>query len=128
MKRSDFHYTLPEQLIAHHPPERRGDSRLLELAGGDGRRTHRQFAELPGLLAPGDLLVFNDTRVLPARLRGRKATGGRVEVLVERSLDAHRALAHVRASRAPAPGSALWLRSGERRVGKEWSYGGRPWR
>jgi|SRR5690625_187753 len=109
MKRSDFHYTLPEQLIAHHPPERRGDSRLLELAGGDGRRTHRQFAELPGLLAPGDLLVFNDTRVLPARLRGRKATGGRVEVLVERSLDAHRALAHVRASRAPAPGSALWL-------------------
>src|SRR5690625_2152836 len=89
MKRSDFHYTLPEQLIAHHPPERRGDSRLLELAGGDGRRTHRQFAELPGLLAPGDLLVFNDTRVLPARLWGRKATGGRVEVLVERRSEEH---------------------------------------
>jgi S-adenosylmethionine:tRNA ribosyltransferase-isomerase len=107
VKRSDFHYELPPELIAQQPPARRGDSRLLALDGGVLRDLY--FADLPQLLRPGDLLVFNDTRVIPARLHGRKVSGGRVEVLAERLLDEHRVLAHVRASRAPRPGSGLLL-------------------
>ncbi len=107
MQRSDFHFDLPPELIAQQPPARRGDSRLLALDGGALRDLH--FADLPRLLRPGDLLVFNDTRVIPARLHGCKASGGRVEVLVERLLDDHRVLAHIRASRAPRPGIGLLL-------------------
>lgn len=97
MKRTDFHYELPPTLIAQHPLAERSASRLLCL--GAGGIVDRRFRELPSLLAPGDLLVFNDTRVVPARLYGHKETGGAVEFLVERVLDAHTALVHARASK-----------------------------
>ncbi len=112
MRRSDFHYPLPEELIAQRPAPERGASRLLCLDGDSGALTDRLFRDLPDLLCPGDLLVFNDTRVIPARLFGRKDSGGRVEVLVERVLDAQRVLAHVRASKAPKPGADLLLEGG----------------
>jgi S-adenosylmethionine:tRNA ribosyltransferase-isomerase len=109
MRTADFSYDLPEELIAQEPlPERRA-SRLLCLDGETGEIRDRLFAELPGLLAPGDLLVFNDTRVIPARLFGRKDSGGRVEVLIERLLGEDRLLAHVRASKSPRPGTGLLL-------------------
>lgn len=114
MQRSDFHYELPEHLVARYPPERRGDSRLLCLDRENGRLRDRQFSDLCRLLVPGDLLVFNDTRVIPARLFGRKATGGRVEILLERIVGDNLLLAQVRASKAPESGSALVLDSGER--------------
>jgi len=104
---SDFDFELPEALIAQHPAPERTASRLLCLDIDSGALEDRIFADLPDLLAPGDLLVFNDTRVIPARLVGRKDTGGRVEVLVERILDEHTALAHVRASKAPGVGGRL---------------------
>ena len=107
MQTSDFDYYLPPALIAQYPLQQRSASRLLRLdAGGihDG-----QFSDLLTLLQPGDLLVFNNTRVIPARLHGRKASGGKVEVLVERLLDEHRVLAHVRASKSPRPGGMLEL-------------------
>ncbi|OQX37774.1 MAG: tRNA preQ1(34) S-adenosylmethionine ribosyltransferase-isomerase QueA, partial [Candidatus Sedimenticola endophacoides] len=88
MQRSDFHFDLPEGLIAQFPPAKRGDSRLLCLDGPSGRIADRHFSQLADLLEPGDLLVFNDTRVMPARLHGRKESGGRVEVLIERVLEA----------------------------------------
>ncbi|HMW28618.1 MAG TPA: tRNA preQ1(34) S-adenosylmethionine ribosyltransferase-isomerase QueA, partial [Plasticicumulans sp.] len=110
MLRSDFHFDLPPELIAQQPPAERGDSRLLALDGTDGRLQDARFDDLPGFLRAGDLLVFNDTRVIPARLHGVKAgSGGRVEVLVERILDARRVLAHLRASKSPKPGTRLWL-------------------
>lgn len=112
MRRSDFHFELPEELIAQHPPAERGTSRLLVLDGASGALRDVLFAELPKLLRPGDLLVFNDTRVIPARLYGRKPTGGGVELLVERVLDAHRVLAQVRASKAPRPGGRILLDGG----------------
>jgi S-adenosylmethionine:tRNA ribosyltransferase-isomerase len=99
MQRSDFHFDLPPGLIAQHPLAERCASRLLSLDGGDGALTDRQFLDLPALLQPGDLLVFNDTKVVPARLYGRKETGGAVEFLVERILDEHTALVHARASK-----------------------------
>jgi S-adenosylmethionine:tRNA ribosyltransferase-isomerase len=103
----DFDYALPAELVAQHPSPERAASRLLCLTrqGLDDRA----FADLPGLLAPGDLLVFNDTRVVKARLFGVKETGGRVEVLVERVLGPCEALAQVRASHAPQPGARLRL-------------------
>lgn len=109
MKRSDFYFHLPDELIARYPPERRGDSRLLVLNGVSGELCHDRFSHLADHLKPGDLLVFNDTRVIPARLYGRKSTGGRVEVLVERVLEARTALAHVRASKSPRAGSRLFF-------------------
>lgn len=109
MKTSDFDYALPPALIAQHPPAERGQSRLLYLPGGAAPLEHSQVAALPRLLRAGDLLVFNDTRVIPARVFGRKATGGQVEVLLERALDSHRALAQVRASKAPKAGGELLL-------------------
>ena len=109
MQRTDFHYDLPESLIAQRPAAERRGSRLLLLDGASGAVEDRQFAELPGLLRPGDLLVFNDTRVIPARLFGQKESGGRVEVLVERITGDHEVLAHVRASKSPRPGSWLTL-------------------
>jgi S-adenosylmethionine:tRNA ribosyltransferase-isomerase len=110
MKLDDFHYDLPPELIAQHPPAQRGDSRLLVLDGPAARDA--MFADLPTLLRTGDCLVLNDTRVIPARLYGRKATGGRVEVLIERVLESTRALAHVRASKAPQPGGLLEFDAG----------------
>ncbi|HEX5340125.1 MAG TPA: tRNA preQ1(34) S-adenosylmethionine ribosyltransferase-isomerase QueA [Gammaproteobacteria bacterium] len=99
MRRHDFHYELPGELIAQHPLPVRTASRLLCLDGATGAYTDRQFRELPGLLNRDDLLVFNDTRVIPARLFGRKSSGGAVEFLVERILDAHTALVQARASK-----------------------------
>jgi len=109
MRRSDFHFDLPEALIAQQPAAERGGSRLLVLDGADGAVQDRRFSDLPSLLRPGDLLVFNDTRVIPARLFGRKETGGAVEVLVERISSESEVLAHVRASKSPRPGSWLTL-------------------
>ena len=99
MRRSDFHYELPPALIAQHPLPERSGSRLLTLDGSSSVRQDRMFRELPSLLGADDLLVFNDTRVVPARLYGHKQTGGAVEFLVERILDAHTALVHARASK-----------------------------
>ncbi|CAM5210234.1 S-adenosylmethionine:tRNA ribosyltransferase-isomerase OS=Castellaniella defragrans OX=75697 GN=queA PE=3 SV=1 [Castellaniella defragrans] len=105
---SQFDYELPPELIAQHPAERRDASRLLHLnARGELQDLH--FTDLPSLLHPGDLLVFNNTRVIKARLRGRKESGGQVEVLVERILEPRRALAHLRASKSPRAGSGLLL-------------------
>ncbi|HSH29872.1 MAG TPA: tRNA preQ1(34) S-adenosylmethionine ribosyltransferase-isomerase QueA [Thiohalobacter sp.] len=112
MQRSDFHYLLPGHLIAQAPLAERGASRLLVLDGAGGRCRDAGFAALPDYLRPGDLLVINDTRVIPARLHGAKASGGRVEVLIERVVDARTALAHVRASKSPKPGALLQLEAG----------------
>ena len=112
MKRSDFHYDLPSELIAQQPLAERTASRLLCLDGASGALQDRQFADLPQLLYPGDLLVFNDTRVIPARVFGEKETGGRVEVLVERLLGDRRLQAQCRASKPPKPGQTLHLDGG----------------
>jgi len=109
MLRSEFAYDLPDELIARYPCERRCDSRLLHLDRAAGTIVDRQFTDLPALLRPGDLLVFNDTRVLPARLHGVKDSGGRIELLLERVVDAHRVLAQLRASKPPRLGSGLTL-------------------
>ena len=103
----DFDYPLPPELIAQTPLPERAASRMLLVAGD--RREDRAIADLPALLAPGDLLVMNDTRVLHARLLGKKASGGQVEVLVERPLGNDEAIAQVRASKSPRPGSRLLL-------------------
>ena len=112
MQRRDFHYELPPGLIAQHPLPERSASRLLCLDGASGALADRSFRELPQLLEAGDLLVFNDTRVVPARLHGRKETGGAVEFLVERILDAHTALVHARASKPWRPGMRALLSGG----------------
>ena len=109
MRTQDFDFHLPEELIAQFPAAERSASRLLHLDGSSGALHDHMFRELPALLKRGDLLLFNDTRVIKARLFGHKASGGSVEVLVERVLDDRRALAHVRASRSPKPGSRLRL-------------------
>lgn len=111
MQLSDFHFDLPDELIARYPMAERTASRLLVLDGVDGKVRHQQFVDLLDLLRAGDLLVFNDTKVLPARLWGKKSTGGRVEILVERLLDSHRVLAHIRASKSPKVGAELYLSS-----------------
>jgi S-adenosylmethionine:tRNA ribosyltransferase-isomerase len=105
----DFSFELPEELIASYPLEQRSASRLLCLEGNSGELTHRHFSDVLELLTPNDLVVFNNTRVIPARLFGEKSSGGKVEVLVERVLDQHRVLAHVRSSRSPKPGAVLLL-------------------
>ncbi|WP_251977395.1 tRNA preQ1(34) S-adenosylmethionine ribosyltransferase-isomerase QueA [Salinicola avicenniae] len=107
MQRADFHFDLPDELIARYPSEQRTDCRLLCVDGDDGTLTHARFTDLLERLDPGDVVVFNDTRVIPARLFGQKASGGRVEMLLERPLDAHRGLAHLRASKSPKPGTEL---------------------
>ncbi|MDD5242009.1 MAG: tRNA preQ1(34) S-adenosylmethionine ribosyltransferase-isomerase QueA [Sulfuricella sp.] len=109
MKTSDFDFELPPDLIAQLPAPERGQSRLLHLDGASGALEDRQFGDLPQFLKAGDLLVFNDTRVIKARLFGVKESGGKLEVLVERVLDEHHVLAHIRASHAPKPGSGLLL-------------------
>jgi len=110
--RAEFDFDLPGELIAQYPLAGRSDSRLLCLDGADGTLHDRRFRDLPQLLHPGDLLVLNDTRVLRARLHGRKHTGGRVEVLIERLEDPWTALAQVRASKPPKAGALLYLDDG----------------
>ncbi len=112
MRRSDFTFDLPDELIAHHPLPSRGGSRLLCLNGQDGRCQDRMFRDLETLLRPGDVLVMNDTRVIPARLFASKETGGRVELLVERLRPGQQALVHLRSSKTPKPGSRLLLEGG----------------
>lgn len=107
MQLADFDYDLPQSLIAQEPPEQRGAGRLLCLDGASGALRDRQFSDICDLLQPGDLLVLNDTRVIPARLTGRKASGGRCEVLIERIIDSDRATAQVRASKPPRAGTRL---------------------
>ena len=107
MQRTDFHYQLPERLIARYPAQQRADSRLLCLGRDSGELQDQRFRDLPRWLRAGDLLVFNDTRVIPARIFGRKETGGQVEVLVERVTGPDSCLAHVRASKAPKSGSRI---------------------
>ena len=113
MRREDFYYDLPEELIAQAPLPHRTASRLLVLNGETGDVMHSQFSSLIDRLRPNDLLVFNNTRVIPARLFGVKQTGGRVEILIERLLDSGTALAHVRASKSPKPGSSILITPNE---------------
>ncbi len=117
MRRADFHYDLPDELIAQAPLATRSASRLL-VVDADGAFADRTITDLPQLLAPGDLLVCNDTRVVPARLVGRKASGGKVELLLERPLDARRALVQLRASKATRAGSEIETAGGVLRVGE----------
>ncbi len=112
LKKSDFHFDLPHELIAQQPLAERSASRLLVLDVAANRREDRQFAELPSLLRRGDLLVLNDTRVLPARLEARKMSGGAVEILIERVTGAHNALAQLGASRKPKTGARITLVDG----------------
>lgn len=109
---SDFSYVLPDELIARYPLQERSASRLLHLNAQGGVNDH-MIRQLPDLLQPGDLLVLNDTRVIKARLHGKRPSGGAVEVLVERILADNRALAHVRASNTPKPGNILYLADGQ---------------
>ncbi|MEH6469695.1 MAG: tRNA preQ1(34) S-adenosylmethionine ribosyltransferase-isomerase QueA [Halopseudomonas sp.] len=109
MRVKEFHFELPDELIARHPAEKRTGSRLLCVEGDSGQISHRGFAELLELVAPGDLMVFNDTRVIPARMFGQKSTGGKIEMLIERVVDAHNALVHIRSSKSPKPGASLLL-------------------
>lgn len=116
MHRRDFHYALPPDLIAQEPLAERSASRLLTLDGVTGEYADRTIRDLPGLLHPGDLLVLNDTRVVPARLAGTKPSGGRVELLLERALDGERALVQARSSKALRPGLTIGTRGGDVRV------------
>ncbi len=109
MRTADFDFSLPDELIAQFPPVARASSRLLYLDGASGQLADRQFTDLPAYLRRSDVLVFNDTRVIKARLFGRKASGGQVELLVERVTGEHEALAFIRASHAPQPGSTLTI-------------------
>ena len=113
---SDFHFDLPDELIARYPTKERTASRLLYLNGNTGEFADQHFTDLLEHLNEGDLLVFNNTRVIPARLYGRKLSGGKVEALLERVLDEHRCLAHVRASKAPKEGTVLVF--GEDKLGE----------
>ena len=124
-KAVDFDYDLPPEQIAKHPLPDRAASRLLVMERATGALSDRSVRDLPDLLAPGDLLVLNDTRVIPARIFGQKPTGGKVEVLIERLLPQRRVLAQLRFSRPPAPGSELILPEGmqvkiEGRDGRFW--------
>ena len=112
MKKSDFHFELPSDLIAQQPLAQRSASRLLVVDAVGDRIDDRHFAELPALLLEGDLLVFNDTRVLPARLFGHKESGGAVEILVERVTAAHTARAQLGVSKKPKPDSCIVLSDG----------------
>jgi len=135
VKTSDFEFDLPDHLIAQYPLPERSASRLLTLGRADGVVGDRRFAELPDLLRPEDLLVFNNTRVIPARLWAAKASGGKVEIMIERLLDGHSALAQLRANRKPMVGMELLVEDGSRlsvagREGEFWrlqTLNGRDW-
>ncbi|MAG77051.1 MAG: tRNA preQ1(34) S-adenosylmethionine ribosyltransferase-isomerase QueA [Colwelliaceae bacterium] len=109
MRVSDFAFDLPEELIARYPKSDRTASRLMTVDGNTGAIDNGQFSDVLDKLNKGDLLIFNDTRVIPARMFGKKASGGKLEVLVERMLDEHRVLAHVRCSKSPKPGTEIIL-------------------
>ena len=118
MRKSDFSFELPDELIARYPLAERSASRLMVL-GAQGLE-HRQFHDALDYLNAGDLLVFNNTKVIPARLFAQKESGGKVEILVERVVDSHRVLAHCRASKSPKPGTVLQLLTSEQ--GEKTSY------
>lgn len=107
MKTSDFQFDLPNELIARYPQAKRSASRLLCLR--DGELEHKQFIDILNLVEPGDLMVFNNTRVIPARLFGQKQSGGKLEALIERLTSEHTALSHIKCSRAPKPGTVILL-------------------
>ncbi len=109
---SDFDFELPEALIAQHPTEQRSASRLLD--GSGAAPEDRIFRDLPGLLQDGDLLVFNDTKVIKARIYGEKASGGKLELLIERVLPNHEVVAHMKVSKKPLPGAKLYMAGGSR--------------
>jgi S-adenosylmethionine:tRNA ribosyltransferase-isomerase len=112
MRRTDFHFDLPAELIAQRPPAERSGSRLMVLHGTGGGVEDRQFRDFPQLVDAQDLLVFNDTRVVPARIHGVKDSGGKIELLLERALDATTALVHARASKGLRPGARILLPGG----------------
>ncbi len=111
MQLSDFSYSLPQELIAQEALEDRTASRLLHLNAdlAPAEVNDKHFSDIVDLIQPNDLLIFNDTRVIPARLNGHKESGGKVEVLIERVLDDHRALVHIRANKSPKVGGCLLL-------------------
>ena len=112
---NDFDFELPPELIAQHPAAERSGSRLLD--GAPGAVTDRIFRDLPGLLNPGDLLVFNDTKVVKARIFGEKASGGKLELLIERVLQGHQVVAHMKVSKKPLVGGKMYLAGGARHGG-----------
>ena len=112
MRVTDFSFELPDELIARYPMAERTSSRLLSLHGNSGQLGDQQFTDILDMVNPGDLMVFNNTRVIPARLFGQKETGGKLEVLVERMLDDKRILAHVRSSKSPKVDSKICLDGG----------------
>jgi S-adenosylmethionine:tRNA ribosyltransferase-isomerase len=112
MQVTDFDFQLPDAQIARHPTQNRTGSRLLHLDGPTGQCQHLNFPDLEGLVNPGDLLVFNNTRVIPARIFGQKISGGKVEVLIERMVSDHTALAHVRCNKSPKAGTHLLMEGG----------------
>ncbi len=107
MRTTDFDFDLPDELIAQFPAKERTASKLLKLDGKTGQISDEKFIDLPQFINPGDLLVFNNTKVIKARLAGTKATGGQIEALIERVIDTRHALAHIKSSRSPKPGSKL---------------------
>ena len=109
MQVSDFHFELPDELIARYPQPERTASRLLQLDGNSGDLKDGTFVDVLAQVQPGDLVVFNNTRVIPARMFGRKESGGKLEVLVERVLDEKSILAHVRCSKSPKTGSTIFV-------------------
>ena len=109
MQVTDFDFDLPDEQIARFPAEERTASRMLCLEGNTGAIEHRQFVEIESMLQPGDLLVLNNTRVIPARMYGRKETGGKIELLVERVVEDDLVLCQIRSSKSPKPGSAIYL-------------------
>lgn len=109
MKTQDFYFDLPPELIAQYPLKNRSESRLLTYDRQSGACGHKLFTDIVDLLQPGDLLVMNNTKVIPARLYGFKSSGGKVELLVERVVDTHKFLAHIKASKAPKPGTLINL-------------------
>ena len=109
MRLNDFAYELPQELIAQYPPDQRGDSRLMRLDRDSGGLSHHRFTDLGSMLSAGDLLVFNDTRVIPARLFGSKESGGRIELLLERVLDDKRILAQLHGAKPARPGTRIRL-------------------
>ncbi|GLQ31051.1 tRNA preQ1(34) S-adenosylmethionine ribosyltransferase-isomerase QueA [Litoribrevibacter albus] len=109
MEVSKFHFDLPKELIASQPLESRSASRLLQVNGNTGEIAHGKFTDVISLLEAGDLLVFNNTRVIPARLFGQKESGGKIEVLVERVIDERNVLAHMRSNRSPKAGARILL-------------------
>jgi S-adenosylmethionine:tRNA ribosyltransferase-isomerase len=112
MKRQDFSFELPKSLIAQYPLDKRSDSRLLKYDRTSAEYNHHQFKSIADLLSPGDLLVMNDSRVIPARFYGTKETGGKVEFLIERVIDEHTFWSHIKSSKAPKPGALIHLEKG----------------